>query len=217
MSLTSLTGILLVAGALLFWSSIVAAVIHWRRTGTLPFQDPSSVPPHAFYQSIHSNPHWWKWVNILFTSGILTTVLGFTALTALLQASAQTILAYFAWTAYLLASFLWLILFSFNLSISVWGAHKVAATNSVPPSFEAWPTWQERLVHLYMTLAYFSIAFYGGAILATRILPSWAGWLSLLVGLCGAASIVLAGSSLAIPLLIHIIPAIVGLLLLLGK
>ena len=120
-----------------------------------------------------------------------------------------------AWTSFLIGTTLWLVLFTFNLSVVVWAARETASQGAIPVGSEAWLLWTEQIVILYMLLAYFSIAAFGGAILNTNFLANWMGWISVVVGLAGAASILLRGSGFAIPLLIHIVPFLIGILLLL--
>lgn len=209
-----LTGSLLITGAIVFWSVIVAAIIYWRRTGSFPFSDPSTAPVREFYESIGANTRWWRWVNGCFATGIVVTTFGLTALKLLLNSAGNNLFSEFGLVSFLIGTLLWLVLFTFNLSIAVWAAQQTASTGEVPTTLDAWPQWMDRLVSLYMVFAYLSVASYGAALLNTALLPSWVGWVSVIAGLVGAVSIVLGGSRFAIPLLIHIVPALIGVLLL---
>ena len=73
----------------------------------------------------------------------------------------------------------------------------------------------ELLVHTYMVLAYVAAALFGAGIVASGLLDAWAGWLAVIVGIAGAASVILTGPRLAIPLLIHVVPAVLGVQLIL--
>ncbi|MBI3986165.1 MAG: hypothetical protein HY343_04565 [Lentisphaerae bacterium] len=211
-----LTGLLLIAGAVIFWGVIVAAIIYWIRTGSLPFKDPSGTPAREFYDSITAHPKWWLLVNGCFALGIVLTAIGLTAFQSLLTGAGDSVFSKVAWMSFLIGTTLWLVLFTFNLSMVVWAARETASQGAVPVSSEAWLLWMEQIVILYMLLAYLSIAAYGAALLNTSLLANWMGWISVIVGLAGAASILLRGSGFAIPLLIHIIPFMIGILLLLN-
>jgi len=214
-TLMRVTGILLVAGAVIFWSVIVPAAIYQIRTGSPPFKDSSGVPAQEFYDSITDHPNWWLFVNVFFALGIVVTAFGLTAFQSLLTGAGDRVFSAVAGMSFLIGTTLWLVLFTFNLSMVVWAARETASQGAIPVGSEAWLLWTEQIVILYMLLAYFSIAAFGGAILNTNFLASWIGWTSLAVGLAGAASILLRGSGFAIPLLIHIVPFMIGILLLL--
>ena len=213
--LVRVTGILLVAGAIIFWSVIVPAIIYQIRTGSPPFKDSSGVPAREFYDSITAQPKWWLFVNGCFALGIVVTAFGLAAFKSLLTGAGGRVFSEVAGMSFLLGTALWLVLFTFNLSMVVWAARETASQGAIPVSAEAWLLWMEQIVIVYMLLAYLSLAAYGGAILNTNLLANRMGWISVVVGLAGAASILLRGSGFAIPLLIHIVPFTIGILLLL--
>ena len=70
-SVVRLSGVLLISGAVTFWSIILAAIVYQMRTGSLPFKDWASVPARDFYESIAVHPGWWRWVNRCFALGIV--------------------------------------------------------------------------------------------------------------------------------------------------
>lgn len=214
-SVVRLSGVLLISGAVAFWSVVIAALVYQTRTGALPFKDWASVPARDFYESIAVHPGWWRWVNRSFALGIVITAFGLTALKLALASAGDQVWAELGWTSFLMGALLWLGLFTFNRSLANWAAEVTLSQGSVPATFEAWPKWLERIVLIYMILAYASHAFYGIALLNTGLLATWVGWVALSVGLAGAASITLWESGLAIPLLIHIVPFLMGVLLLL--
>lgn len=212
---TQVAGILLVAGAAIFWSIIVGAIITTVRTGSLPFKDPAGVPPKEFYESIAAGPRWWLAVNLTFAVGIIVTTMGLTLLAALMGEAGDVGFAELGLVIFLMAATLWLAQMIFNLSMATWAADETRRTGVVPPTAEAWPRGLERLVHTYMVLAYVATTLFGVAILTSRLLDAWSGWVAVAAGVAGAASVLLTGPRLAIPLLIHIVPAAIGLLLLL--
>ncbi len=216
-TLVRLTGILLIAGAIVFWGIIVAAILYWRRTGSLPFKDWSGTPAKEFYESITAHPQWWRWVNSCFATGIVLTAFGLTALRSLLKSAGDSFFSDLGLVSFLIGTVLWLFLFTFNLSMVVWAARETADNGQVPATFDIWLQWMELQVIIYMVFAYLSIVGYGAASLNTGLLPDWASWVSIIVGLVGAASVILGGSGPAIPLFIHIVPVLIGVLLLLKR
>jgi hypothetical protein len=76
--------------------------------------------------------------------------------------------------------------------------------------------WTQPLFVIYTILAFSALAAYGGAILSTRVLPHWVGWLSIIYSLAG---LVLAGFTAGNvpPFLHHLMPILMGVLLLLGR
>lgn len=214
LTVTQTAGLLLVAGAVIFWSVIVAAIVAIVRTGSLPFKDSSAVPALEFYASIAAEPRWWQAVNLTFSTGIIVTAMGLALLSTLLRESGDAMFAGQGLVVFLIATSLWVVQMVANLSMATWAADEVARSGAMPPTAEAWPRAFELLVHTYMVLAYVATALFGAAIVASGLLDPWAGWAALVAGVAGAASIVLAGSRLAIPLLIHVVPAALGVLLL---
>jgi len=183
------------------------------RTGSLPFKDSATVPAREFYESIAAEPLWWQAVNLCFSIGIIVTAMGLALLRTRLHEVGDAIYSELGLVAFLLAASLWLVQTVFNLSLATWAADEIRRTGAVPATAEAWPLGTEQLVHTYMVLAYAATALFGAGILATQLLAVWAGWLAVVVGIAGAASVILSGPRLAIPLLIHIVPAVLGLLL----
>ena len=121
-SVVRLSGVLLISGAVTFWSMIIAAIVYQMRTGSLPFKDGASVPARDFYESIAVHPGWWRWVNRCFALGIVMTAFGLTALKLALTDAGDRVFAELGWTNFLIGALLWLVLFTFNLSMAIWAA-----------------------------------------------------------------------------------------------
>ena len=190
LSLTKAAGLLLIVGAAIFWSIILAAIAVAVRTGSLPFKDSSAVPAREFYESIAAKPRWWQVVNLTFSTGIIVTAMGLALLGALLRDAGDTVFSELGLVAFLLGASLWLVQMAFNLSMATWAADEIRRTGAVPPTAEAWPLGTERLIHTYMVLAYAATALFGAGILASGLLDAWAGWLAVVVGIAGAAWVI---------------------------
>jgi hypothetical protein len=86
----------------------------------------------------------------------------------------------------------------------------------VPDFYVQLTLWTQPLFVIYTILAFSALAAYGGAILFTRVLPHWVGWFSIVYGLAGLALAgVTAGN--APPFLHHLMPILMGVLLLLRR
>jgi len=60
-----------------------------------------------------------------------------------------------------------------------------------------------------------ALAVYGGAVLSTRVLPHWVGWLAIVYGLAGLGLVGVTGD--ADPFLHLVLPMVIGILLLLRR
>jgi len=60
-----------------------------------------------------------------------------------------------------------------------------------------------------------ALAVYGGAVLSTRVLPHWVGWLAIVYGLAGLGLVGVTGD--ADPFLHLVLPVVIGILLLLRR
>ncbi len=73
--------------------------------------------------------------------------------------------------------------------------------------------WTHALFVIYTVLAFSAMVAYGGAVLTTHVLPQWAGWTTIVYSLAGLG--LLAFTDDAPPFLHHLMPLLVGILLLL--
>jgi hypothetical protein len=157
-SVTQVAGILLVGGAALFWSIILAAIVATVRTGSLPFKDSPAVPASEFYESIAAKPRWWLAVNVTFSIGIIVAAMGLSLLGALMREAGDVVLAELGLVVFLMAAILWLVQMVFKSSMATWAADVRMRTGAVLSTAEALPRGMEQLVHTYMVLAYVATA-----------------------------------------------------------
>ena len=108
----------------------------------------------------------------------------------------------------------WVIHLAFRATIMVTAAQETLSAGAPPAGFEAWRLWAGVMYGAYMTTAYLALAAYGGAMLKT----SWAGrgWGRTFVvfGLAAAALFIARVSFFDMPLTIHFMPFVMGMLLL---
>ncbi len=74
--------------------------------------------------------------------------------------------------------------------------------------------WTQALFVIYSILAFSALAAYGGAVLSTRVLPHWVGWLALVYGLAGLVFVAFAAGHVP-PFFHYLLPIVIGILLLL--
>lgn len=148
-----------------------------------------------------------------FLGGVVLTVPGFAALTATFRSAGERLLSELGLVSYLLGAVFWVMHLAFRLTATIAAARETVATGVVPVYFNAAPLagFFSFLFGVYWVLAYIAIAAYGFAVLRTQVLPIWLGWSAILLALLFALT-GLGGD--ALPLFIHVIPFVMGVVLL---
>ena len=204
-----LTGMIVLLGAILFWIGAV-----------MPLTDPKGnfiwyLPPREWLLVIFAHPVLWQWTNLLFLGGSVVTVLGLVLLTTILWAAGDHALAPLGLSAFFFGTGLWVIQLVFRLSVDLWAAQETARTGVVPTVYEPLNLWIRSLFVIYSVLAQSGIGAYGAALLATRVLPQWLGWTSIVFSLAGLSLLAFTGD--APPLMYYLMPMLMGILLLLRR
>jgi hypothetical protein len=83
--------------------------------------------------------------------------------------------------------------------------------------FEPMWTWATALFATYMPLAYLAIAAYGKALLVTGLVSRGVAWSHIIFGVLGAVGFVARVQVFNPPLMIHLVPGILGVLLLVRR
>ena len=84
----------------------------------------------------------------------------------------------------------------------------------VPLWFEPLQAWSGALFAIYMVLAYLAISAYGKALLAADVAPRWVARTHVIFGLLGAMGFLARVPMFNPPLMIHLVPGILGVVLL---
>ncbi len=118
--------------------------------------------------------------------------------------------------ASLFGDVLMVIYLAIPLGVAPVAAQDTVRTGVAPDYYVQLTLWTQPLFVIYTILAFSALAAYGGAILSTRVLPHWVGWLSIIYSLAG---LVLAGFTAGNvpPFLHHLMPILIGVLLLLRR
>jgi hypothetical protein len=98
------------------------------------------------------------------------------------------------------------------LSIDPWAAQELARTGVMPDYYVPLTLWTQALFVIYTLLAYCALVAYGGAMLSTRVLPKFMGWLAIIYGLAGLGLMGVTGD--VPPFLYYLLPVVMGILLL---
>ena len=204
------TGITLIVGCFLFLGA----------AGLIP-RDPSgnfivNLPLREQLIAIGSQISLFQLSLILFISGLIVTLLGLALLTLLLRDAGDATFSSLALIAFLFGNVLMVIFLAFPLGVEPVAAQETVRTGVVPDFYVQLTLWTQPLFVIYTLLAFSALAAYGGAILSTRVLPHWVGWLALVYALAG---LVLAGFTAGNvpPFLHHLMPILIGVLLLLRR
>jgi hypothetical protein len=137
-------------------------------------------------------------------------------LTTLLRDALDRTISSLALITFLFGDVLVVIYIAFPLGIAPMAAQDTARTSVAPDYYVQLTLWTQPLFVIYTVLAFAALAAYGGAIFSSHVLPHWVGWLSIVYGLAG---LVLAGVTAGNvpPFLHHLMPILMGVLLLLRR
>ena len=204
------TGITLILGCVLF----LGALGFMPRDTTGNFM--VNLPLREQLLVIAAQPSLFQWSFSLLICGIIVTLMGIAMLTALFQDTGDTTFSYLALIAFLFGDILLDMYIAFPLGIAPLAAQETVRTGIVPDFYVQLTLWTQPLFVIYTLLAFSALAAYGGAILCTRVLPHLVGWFSIVYSLAG---LVLAGFTAGNvpPFLHHLVPILIGVLLLLRR
>jgi hypothetical protein len=154
-----------------------------------------------------------QWSFSLFISGLIVTLLGLAMLTTIFRDAHDSTFSSLALLASLFGDVLMAIYLAIPLGVAPVAAQDTVRAGVAPDYYVQLTLWTQPLFVLYTILAFSALAAYGGAILSTRVLPHWVGWLSIIYSLAG---LVLAGFTAGNvpPFLHHLMPILMGVLLL---
>ncbi len=204
------TGIILILGCCLFLGSL--GFMPRDATGNFLV----NLPLREQLLVIAAQASIFQWYFSLIISGIILTLLGLTMLTTLFRDAGDTIFSNVALIAFLFGDILLVIYIAFPLSIAPLAAQETVRTGVVPDYYVQLTLWTQPMFVIYTFLAFLALATYGGAILFTHMLPHWVGWLSIVYGLTGLVLAAFTAGNVP-PFLNHLIPIVIGVLLLLRR
>ena len=152
----------------------------------------------------------WYWIHTCFVIGVVLTMLGFVAFAgARNRAGSGSTLTDLTATLYVVGGVFWLVSVAFRVTVQVWAANEVIATDAIPTTYEAWHRFSGVMFMLYMGMAYLACAGLGWDVLRTGMVARWAGWFAIAFGLSAGAVV---GRN--VPMMVHIPLLIIAVLLL---
>jgi hypothetical protein len=207
-TLRRFTGITLILGCCLFLGSL--GLLPRDSTGNFMV----NLPLREQLLVIAAQTTLFQWSFSLLICGIIVTLLGLAMLTTLFRDAGDATFSYLALIALLFGDILLVIYIAFPLGIAPLAAQETVKTGMVPDYYVPLTLWTQPLFVIYTILAFSVLAAYGGAVLSKRVLPHWIGWLAIIYSLAG---LVLAGVTAGNvpPFLHHLVPIVIGVLLLL--
>jgi len=201
------TGIVLILGFLLY----VAAVVFMPRDaqGTLLVL----LSDRAGLLLTAAQPSLFQWSFSLFVIGTIVTPLGLAMLTRLLQDAGDRTFSSLGLIVALFGAVLWVIVLSLSLGLGLLAGQDTARTGVVPGYYESGHVVFQPLLVIYTLLTFAALLAYGGAVLNTRVLPHWVGWVTIAYTLLNLVTTVFSGG-VAAPFVHYVMPMVMGILLL---
>jgi hypothetical protein len=203
------TGSTLIVGCILFLTA--AGFSPTDEKGTSMYDLPMREALMAVFHRWSS----WQWGLLLFCLAVVVTLLGFARLTSILREAGNRTCSLWGLIAQTLATGFFLIAMTFSRSIEYWAAQETVRTNVVPALYQQLSLWEAAIFQVYTALTFFAALMYGMAIISTRILPGFLGWVIMVYSLAGATAFVILGDMP--PFVHHLLPIVMGVLLLLPR
>ncbi len=203
------TGMTLLLGAVLFLAGASMPVTNSK--GNIIY----SLPPREYLLVVSAHSMLWQWASILFISGTIVTILGLVLLATQLRDAGDRAFSSLGLLAFVFGAVLWIIDVAFRLSIDLWAAQEMARTAAMPDYYVPLTRWTQTLFTIHTILLFSALAAYGGALLTTRVLPHWVGWLAVAYGIIGVA--IFSFTADFPPAIHYLLPLVMGILLLLRR
>jgi hypothetical protein len=203
-------GLTLLVSFLLFWGGAALSIPLVDTKGTSIFV----LPPQQVVPVIAAHPQFWQWQSLLQLGGGVVAALGLVLLTLVLWAAQDRKISLLGLVIFCFSIVLWVIIEAFRLGTGVWAAQESART--APALYDLLSLWIEgSLFAISLALAFCALAAYGGALLATAVLPRWAGWIILVYACACLGLITFLGTTFIPPELAYLPLGFLGVLLLL--
>jgi hypothetical protein len=170
-------------------------------------------PPHEWLRLVREHPRPWRWATISFIGGFLVTLAGLTLLTGLLRGAGDPGFSAVGLLAFACGTTLWVIILAARLTVDPWAGKELAANGSIPGVYAVVSAWNGAMFVIFSVLAFAGMMAFGGAILATGLLPHWLGWTTVIYSAAGL--VILAFTRDSLPIMHLLMPAVIGIALLL--
>lgn len=202
------TGAILVL-AVIFAPGVSLYMLVKDKNGTVIFGQ----PPQEWLRLIREHPRAWRWATISFIGAFLVTLAGLALLAGLLREAGDPGLSAVGLLAFAFGTMLWVIILAARLTVDPWSGKELAAKGSIPDVYAALSAWRGAMFVIFSILAFAGVMAFGGAILATSLLPHWLGWATIIYSAAGLILLALSRDSL--PVIHLLMPLVIGIVLLL--
>ena len=98
-------------------------------------------PPHEWLRLVHEHPRPWRWATISFIGAILVTLFGLDLLSGLLRGAGDPGFSEVGLLAFAFGAVLWVIFLAARLTVDPWAGKELAATGAIPDAYTALSTW----------------------------------------------------------------------------
>lgn len=194
------TGALLASGLAI---GVLALVINIADGAPAPGRRSlQELAPHVFSFRITLVLWALAWISLLF---------GFVLLARTLVRAEDDLFAVLALVATVVAAVLAMLEASFEFTVTTWAAGEAADAGAVPTVYTALQRWVGAIQVIYIVLGLVGQAAFGASLLKTGLLPAWVGRTTLVWSM-----IWLVVLGLGIPAVLFIMPALIGVVLLLS-
>jgi len=143
-------------------------------------------------------------------------MLGLVLLTLVLRAARDRKISSLGLLMFCFSIMLWVIIEAFRLGTGVWATQQSA--RATPVLYDLLSLWIEgSLFAISVALAFCALAAYGGALLVTKALPRWTGWIILVYACVCLGLTMFVGTRLIPPELVYLPLGFLGVVLLLQR
>jgi hypothetical protein len=205
MSIVAVTGSALILSTLIYHSGL--AILFGRAEFAAVLNRPRQ--EKLLIIARHTGPY--RWGCRLVLAGWIVAASGYVLLAVSLHEAGDGAISTLAATVFLIAIAAAIVFWAFHVSPTIWAAAETARTSVVPQHYEILEVSAEASLRVYVVLGLLATAGFGWALLQTGMLPSWVGWLAVAWGLLWSG-VTLRGAE-GIPLLPMVIPAVIGVAL----
>ena len=198
---------------------LILAFLSFAIGGTLPVVGEKgnmgifTLPVREHLLAVAQNATVWRWANIFMGTAAVVLLAGLSMLTTILEGANERIFSRLGLVGFLLAAGLWVIFSAFRAVITVWAAQEMTATGAVPIYYEPLAKFGFALFYVSAVVGFLALAAYGGSLLQVGLLPTWAGWATLLFNIAMLILLLILGDTL--PGFHYVAALLIGILLLL--
>ncbi len=191
------------------WLLVIGAVIFWIGAFSPPYKQ-WTVPLYEYLQIVGSHRWSWYWIHFCFLSATILSYGGIRLLVLSIQSGQATLLMELSLAGYTIATILWIISIVFRVTVDYEAGVLLNRSGTAPEWITPLHHWSGFMFAIFMILGYASQAMIGKALLTTTLVPSWVANISFYFGLAGVVGYIVRFPLFDPPLMMHVIPFLIG-------